>query len=222
MISQRKTQIILALLVSSVFLFQSCATIISGKSKRIPVTSRPVGARIIVDGEERGYTPLILNLKKSNSYIVRVETPGYNPLEMRISRKVSDSLPLSILGNMVTLGLPCMIVAGVFFGAAEAWAWGPFGILFYTKEEQEKINRKANRAALIGFVLGTGSGILVDTLSGANFTLSPKELTVTLSKIEGKPQPNFILIDAEQFQDIKWIRIKCADSRGEDEIVKLD
>ena len=215
MIPKRKTQIILALSLSSVFLFQSCATIISGKSKRIPVTSRPVRARIIVDGEERGYTPLILNLKKSNSYIVRVETPGYNPLEMRISRKVSNSLPLSILGNMVTLGLPCMIVAGFFIGDPELLL--PFSYI-YAKEEQLK---KANRRALIGFVLGTGAGILVDTLSGANFTLSPKELTVTLSKIEGKPQPNFILIDAEQFQDIKWIRIKCADSDKE-EIVNLD
>ena len=211
MIIPRKTQIILALSLSSVFLFQSCATIISGKSKRIPVTSRPVRARIIVDGEERGYTPLILNLKKSNSYIVRVETPGYNPLEMRISRKVSNSLPLSILGNMVTLGLPCMFVAGFFFGDPEVSP--PFlGGLLLTKEEREK----ADRRALIGFVLGTGAGILVDTLSGANFTLSPKELTVTLSKIEGKPQPNFILIDAEQFQDIKWIRIKCADSDKEE------
>ena len=213
MIIQRKTQIMLALMVTSIFLFQSCATIISGKSKRIPVTSRPVRARIIVDGEERGYTPLVLNLKKSNSYIVRVETPGYNPLEMRISRKVSNSLPLSILGNMVTLGLPCMIVAALI-GAPEA-SLTLFSFL-YTKEEREKANRKANRLALIGFVLGTGSGILVDTLSGTNFTLSPKELTVTLSKIEGKPQPNFILIDAEQFQDIKWIRIRCADSDKEE------
>jgi len=215
MIIQRKTQIILALSLSSVFLFQSCATIISGKSKRIPVTSRPVRARIIVDGEERGYTPLILNLKKSNSYIVRVETPGYNPLEMRISRKVSNSLPLSILGNMVTLGLPCMIVAGFFIHFPPTELVPPFSFL-YTEEEQEKANRKTKSAALIGFVLGTGSGILVDTLSGANFTLSPKELTVTLSKIEGKPQPNFILIDAEQFQDIKWIRIRCADSDKEE------
>jgi hypothetical protein len=44
---------------------------------------------------------------------------------------------------------------------------------------------------------------------------------VTLEKIEGKPQPNFILIDEEQFQNIKWIRIKCADSDGE-EIVNID
>lgn len=58
MISQRKTQIILVLLVSSVFLFQGCATIIRGASQKMPVTSNPLGAKIIVDGEE------IINLNK--------------------------------------------------------------------------------------------------------------------------------------------------------------
>ena len=58
----------------------------------------------------------------------------------------------------------------------------------------------------------------VDSRSGAIWNLSPKELNVTLSKIEEKPQPNLILIDEEHFQNIKWIRIKCADSDGEDEI----
>ena len=65
---QRKTKIILALIISSVFLFQNCATIFSGfrTSQKIPVTSNPSGAKIIVDGEERGYTPLNLKLKKNN------------------------------------------------------------------------------------------------------------------------------------------------------------
>ena len=56
----------------------------------------------------------------------------------------------------------------------------------------------------------------VDSKSGANYSLSPKELNVTLTKIGEKPQSNIILIDAEKFQDIKWIRIKCADYERED------
>jgi len=41
-------------------------------------------------------------------------------------------------------------------------------------------------------------------------------------ELEGKPHPDFILIDVEKFQDIKWIRIEYADSDGEDEIINLD
>ncbi len=52
MIIKRKTQIILALMVMNVFLFQSCMTIMRGTSKKIPVTSNPSGAKIIVDGKE--------------------------------------------------------------------------------------------------------------------------------------------------------------------------
>ena len=39
--------------------------------------------------------------------------------------------------------------------------------------------------------------------------------------IQRKSQPNFILIDAEQFQNIKWVRIKCADFDKE-ELVNID
>jgi len=41
-------------------------------------------------------------------------------------------------------------------------------------------------------------------------------------ELEGKPHPDFILIDVEQFQNIKWIRIKCADSEGEDDIINVN
>lgn len=107
MIIKRKTQIILALLISSVFLFQNCVTLISGTSQKIPVTSSPSGAKIIVDGEETGHAPMVLKLKrKKKSHIIRVEKPGYNPVEIRITQKTSAELSmLSILGNAVYGGL---------------------------------------------------------------------------------------------------------------------
>ena len=47
------------------------------------------------------------------------------------------------------------------------------------------------------------------------FSLSLSVFNVIMTKIEGKSQPNLILIDAEKFQDVKWIRIKCDDSDEE-------
>ena len=60
-------------------------------------------------------------------------------------------------------------------------------------------------------IAGWGAAIVFDFLSGANYKLIPDNLILILTEIEGNAQPNFILIDAEQFQNIKWIRIKCAD-----------
>lgn len=51
MIVKSKTKFISVLMVISIFFFQNCATIIRGTSQNIPVTSIPIGAKIIVDGE---------------------------------------------------------------------------------------------------------------------------------------------------------------------------
>ncbi len=204
MIIQRKTQIILALFVISVFFFQNCATIISGTSQEIPVTSNPSGAKIIVDGKEIGYAPLNLKLKKKRNHIIRIEKEGYNPLEIRI---ISKLLPK---GNTS--------IGNILLGGTAGWVLGLFlGRLL----EGVRTLWISESTTTIGSILGILVAYRIDSKSGANYTLSPKDLNVTLKKIEGKPQPNLILINAEHFQNIKWIRIKCADSDGE-KIVNID
>jgi len=64
----------------------------------------------------------------------------------------------------------------------------------------------------LGFLIGWAGASIIDLKSGKMFLLSPRVLDITLTKIEGNPQPLVILTDSEQFQNIKWIRIKCADS----------
>ena len=89
MIIKRKTQIFLALLVLNVFLFQSCATIGRGTYQKIPVTSNPSGAKVIVEEEEMGYTPLNLTLKRKKGHIIRIERQGYNPVVINTTRATS-------------------------------------------------------------------------------------------------------------------------------------
>lgn len=201
---QRKIQIILALLVSSVFIFQNCATIVRGTSQIIPVTSHLLGAKIIVDGKEFGNTPIELKLKRKKSHLIRIEKRGYNPFEIRITRKTS--LLLSILGNY-------FFGPGTYVGAAIGGLLGASGAF------------GDEGAALIGLGIGGLAGyvvsIAVDFFTGADYNLTPDNLIVQLTKIEGKFQPNFILIDAEQFQNIKWISIKYVDNNKE-EIVNID
>jgi PEGA domain len=205
----------LVLLVASVFSCQNCATIISGTSKEIPVTSNPVGARITGDGEELGYTPLILKLKKKNDHIIRVDKPGYNPLEIRINRKISGSLAISIIGNGGTLG-PIGAILGLFVGSA---------LIEENRTKDMTLGEllgEISLSFLIGSVIGTAVGVFGDLSSGAIYTLSPADLILTLTKIEGIPQPDIIVMDSGQFQNIRWIRIKLPDSGREEEILNKD
>jgi hypothetical protein len=48
------------------------------------ITSEPSGARVFLDGEEAGRTPLDLKRKPSRGYLVRLEAPNFNPHEQEL------------------------------------------------------------------------------------------------------------------------------------------
>ena len=111
-----KKRIVIAILVMNVFLLQNCATISRGSSQKIPVTSNPIGARIIVNGEEVGNTPLNLKLKRKENHVIRIEKQGYHPLEIRTTRKTSA---ISIWGSIfINFIWGC---AGAIIGAFGGW-----------------------------------------------------------------------------------------------------
>jgi len=196
-------------LVSSVFLFQNCATLIIGTSQKIPVTSNPPGATIIVNGFVAGHAPMILKLeRKKKIHVIRIESPGYNPLEIRMVRKSSPAL--SVLGNMVFGGLG--LCGGFITGLA---------LLILIPHDFESGGPDKGKTLVYSCAIGYAilawlGAIYKDYKSGANYSLSPAQLNVTLEKQEGEPQPDLILLDARQFGNIKWIRIRCAYSDGKD------
>ena len=103
-----KTQIVLALIVVCVFLFQNCASLIIRNYQKTPVSSSPFGAKIRVNGKLVGYAPLILKLEKTKSHTIRIEKQGYHPYEIKITRK--PRMWLSIIGS------PIIGVIGLFIG----------------------------------------------------------------------------------------------------------
>jgi len=62
---RRNIALLLIATLTGVLFAPGCATIARRRSQRIPVTSFPTGAKVIVNGVERGATPLELNLSKS-------------------------------------------------------------------------------------------------------------------------------------------------------------
>jgi len=184
----------------SIFLFQNCATVFLTKHQKIPVTSWPSGAIVIVDGEKAGHTPINLKLIKKKQHTIRIEMSGYRPLEIRLTSR--NQIGDSIISNFFFGGLFVGSLIGILIyevrvtisgRAANGWGQG-LGSMFW------------------GFLIGWAYAVIVDNKVGKNYLLSPRVLDITLTKIEGNPQPLVILTDSEQFQNIKWIRIKCAES----------
>ena len=187
---RRKPHIFLLLSVATVFFLQDCATMISGTSQKIPVTGDPSGAKITVDGKVMGVVPLNLRLKRKENHVIRIEKQGYNPLEIVIMSESSSS-GLGILGDVLVGWLVKHIAAPMIPSDNLFLPWVIGGICF------------------IGC-------IALDYIAGGIYVLSPSELHVTLTKIKELPQTGLLILKAEQLNNTRWIRIKCADDDREE------
>ncbi|MCH7521347.1 MAG: PEGA domain-containing protein [Candidatus Marinimicrobia bacterium] len=61
----------------------------NGTSQDVGFASDPAGAKVTVDGDYLGITPLTVSLTRRRSHTVRIEAAGYPPFETPILRKFS-------------------------------------------------------------------------------------------------------------------------------------
>ena len=100
------------LILLSVLLCPSCAMWIGEKTQWIPVTSVPPLATVTVNGERQGQTPCSLRLPTNQrEQIIRIESRGYNPLEIHTKRRLAASYFMTD-----------MILGGFFFGGVMGYA----------------------------------------------------------------------------------------------------
>jgi hypothetical protein len=179
--------------ISAIILMASdCATLTSRPNQRIPVTSHPPGARIIVDGEDMGHAPLTLRLRKKASHTLRIEQDGFNPVEISIGSGKSGIGAVAVLGD-VLLALATGLAADYLEWLAAGRPDEEFGHL---------------RASFFGGLIGASVGlVLLEGKSHARYSLAPHEISVTLRKAEGTPRVEAALINADDLWNIKWIRI---------------
>ena len=85
----------------AVLLSNSCATIMHGSSEDVGLSSTPTNAKVYVDNHEIGMTPTVVNLRRKDNHIVRMELAGYQPFEATITRSTSGW----VWGNIVFGGL---------------------------------------------------------------------------------------------------------------------
>ncbi|UCE74827.1 MAG: PEGA domain-containing protein [Methanomassiliicoccales archaeon] len=94
----------------------SCATIINGPSQDVGFASDPSGAKVMVDGDSLGLTPLRVSLARKNTHMVRIEADGYEPYEAKISRKMDSWIWGNIfLGTVGLAGAAVDIRSGALY-----------------------------------------------------------------------------------------------------------
>jgi hypothetical protein len=174
--SRKNTAWLLILPLVSVLLSPGCATLTRRSTQRIPVTSSPTGATVSVNGVEQGVTPMDLRLaRKDKGQVIRIEYPGYNPLEVRIRCSFST---VHAMANGLMGSLAGYRIAN---GGTLLLAWIPASI---------------------------GAFFLIDLSTSAGYTLRPYDLIVTLSEADGPPRVDTMLLDADDFKNVKWIRVR--------------
>src|SRR5260370_35997198 len=76
-----------------------CSTVTGGaRDQHVKITSNPVGATVLVDGQPVGQTPADVKLCRKTEHNVEVAYPGYDTAQTTIHRKLNprlfDTIPL--------------------------------------------------------------------------------------------------------------------------------
>lgn len=99
-----RTSICLVLVIG----VMGCATIMRGRTQSVRFNSSPAGARVFINGEDRGSTPATLELKRNKDYRVVVKKEGYKDVTVNIDKEFTIGWP--IIGNVFSWGLLGVIV----------------------------------------------------------------------------------------------------------------
>lgn len=107
-----RTPVRAVLATACVLLLPGCASIMQGTSQQIAVGSSPTGARVTIDSAARGTTPVLVDLKRKDNHLIKVEADGFEPYEMALSRSVSGW----VWGNIVFGGVVGLAVDAITGG----------------------------------------------------------------------------------------------------------
>jgi len=82
-----------------------CATVVHGTSQRIPITSSPVGAQVLVDSVPVGVTPLVATVSRRRSHEVTVVQDGVGTVRLTLDRNISPW----VLANSMLSFVPAIV-----------------------------------------------------------------------------------------------------------------
>lgn len=99
-----------------------CATLVNGPNEDVAISSTPTGAKVFVDGDLKGRTPLTVPMSRRDYHDVRIELAGHDDYQETIGRTWSPWL----LGNLCPLGpLSLAVGSGVDYATGGGFKLAP-------------------------------------------------------------------------------------------------
>lgn len=95
-----------SIVLLSVFMLSSCATIISGSRQNVEIASEPSSAKVYINEIEVGNTPIQQNLKRNQEYNVVLKLDGFETYETKLEKNFNAWY----IGNIVFGGLIGIII----------------------------------------------------------------------------------------------------------------
>lgn len=78
-----------------------CASIMNGTKQSLGISSIPSGANVTVDGKSEGTSPVLVQLSRKKSHLIKIEMAGFEPFELYTKRKYSGW----VWGNILLGGI---------------------------------------------------------------------------------------------------------------------
>jgi len=181
----RANRFFLFLTLMSILLFPNCGTLFRTRTQPIPVTSSLALSTVGVNGKPQAATPVEIRLaRRKRGQVIRIESLGYNPVEIQVGR-------IATAPNLLAEALLGALVGGMIaFSEATFTSYDDFWthLVIYAPA-------------------GAAVRVLFDLIPSKGHASNPRDLIVTLTKADGTPRVDTIIVDAEDFQNIKWIRV---------------
>lgn len=87
-------------------LHSGCATLVHrGASEDLTIKSEPVGATVVLDGVERGVTPLQVTVERNEPHTVVLSMDGFK----EATRKIESNLSWWVAGNAASGGIGLVV-----------------------------------------------------------------------------------------------------------------
>lgn len=154
-------------------LFQGCISVLGSATQRISIAARPDDARVLVDGAYAGNAPVRVRLPRRGPHIVRIEKDGYRPVEIRLKGRKAWFFPA--LANLM---------------------WAPPILLATVNPDAQTRKQEFWNGAGLGLAVALPlTGLAIDLLSSKSTVVSPKRISVTLEKGDGRPGQAPIVVE---------------------------
>ena len=93
-------------LFAALFCFPGCATIVSGTTQKVSVTSQPSGAKVTADGKMTAITPTEFTLERKTGHILEFSKEGYKNATVLLKQSMNGmGFGNVLLGGIIGIGV---------------------------------------------------------------------------------------------------------------------